>query len=381
MIKYRLGDIVYVISEREDNPGNCKYDKFVGLEHYTPGEVEIKNYGNTDLLISAMKVFCAGDILIARRNVYLKRASVVNFDGITSGDSIVLRAKDEILKRLLPFVLNTDNFWEYAEKFSDGTMSKRLSPKILLEYEFSLPDIKKQEKLAEILWAANDNKVAYKRLLSLTDDLVRSQFIEMFRSGNYPIVKTEDICDFITKGTTPPTDEIFEQFNIGYIPYIKVYNLSFSGQMLFDEQPQYVSEETHSGILARSKVYPNDVLMNIVGPPLGKFAIVPEAFPEWNINQAIAIFRAKEQVMPMFLLHALMQPDVLKPFLEKAVGIRQLNLSLQQCRELQIPLPPISEQNKFVDFVKQADKSKLELQQTISSLENTVKSLMKQYVG
>jgi type I restriction enzyme S subunit len=89
MIKYRLGDIVDVISEREDNPSNCKYDKFVGLEHYISGEVEIKNYGTTDLLASAMKVFNAGDILVARRNVYLKRASVVNFD--TNG-----------LKRVIP---------------------------------------------------------------------------------------------------------------------------------------------------------------------------------------------------------------------------------------------------------------------------------------
>ena len=129
--------------------------------------------------------------------------------------------------------------------------------------------------------------------------------------------------------------------------------------MFFDE-PQYIDRSVHEGKLARSKVYPNDVLMNIVGPPLGKFALVNNDFDEWNINQAIAIFRAKENIHPKFLLHALMQPDVLGPFLEQAQGVRQLNFSLEQCRNLEFPLPTMTEQIAFVAVVEQTDKSKFE---------------------
>ena len=180
----------------------------------------------------------------------------------------------------------------------------------------------------------------------------------MFKGGKYPIVKAADVCDFITKGTTPPSNEIYSKPFEDSIPYLKVYNLSFDGSMLFFEEPQYISRDTHEGKLARSKVYPNDVLMNIVGPPLGKFSLVNNDFPEWNINQAIAIFRARESILPKFLLHALMQPDVLKPFLDKAQGVRQLNFSLEQCRNLEFPLPPIPEQQEFVEFAEQSDKSK-----------------------
>ena len=228
MIKYRLGDIVDVISEREENPANCKYDRFVGLEHYISGEVEIKNYGNTDLLKSAMKIFKAGDILVARRNVYLRRASVVNFDGITSGDSIVLRTKDELLNRLLPFVLNTDIFWEYAEKFSDGTMSKRLSPKILLEYEFSLPGIKEQEQLAELLWAANDTKENYKKLLALTDKFVESEFIDMFGDPETNpkgwVIKSIGELTIVQTGATPSRKN--SDYYNGNIPWVKTGEIS-----------------------------------------------------------------------------------------------------------------------------------------------------------
>lgn len=78
LIKYKLGDVVKVRSERVDNPASCSYDKFVGLEHYVSGEIEIKKYGDTSLLKSAMKIFKAGDILVARRNVYLKEHQLLN---------------------------------------------------------------------------------------------------------------------------------------------------------------------------------------------------------------------------------------------------------------------------------------------------------------
>ena len=378
MAHYKMSDVVIEVNERENNPANSKYDRFVGLEHYVSGDVIIRNYGSTERLESTMKVFQAGDILVARRNVYLKRASTVDFGGLTSGDSIVLRAKDPELGRILPFVLNTDAFWDFADQYSDGTMSKRLSPKTLMTFEFDLPDGEELSKLADILWAANDTRESYQALLKHSDELVKSQFIELFKGERYPIVKAQDVCHFITKGTTPKADEIFAKPFEKCIPYLKVYNLSFDGSMLFFEEPQYIDRTIHESKLARSKVYPNDVLMNIVGPPLGKFALVNNDFPEWNINQAIAIFRAREAVHPQFLLYALMQPDVLGPFLDQAQGVRQLNFSLEQCRNLEFPLPPMNEQLNFVAFVEQLDKSKFELKQAIANTSELMKSLIQQ---
>lgn len=155
-----------------------------------------------------------------------------------------------------------------------------------------------------------------RHLLAKLDMLVKSRLIEMFGDKSYPIVKASEVCDFITKGTTPPAKDILSDESDETVPYLKVYNLSMTGELLFHQDPQYISKEIHEEKLARSKVYPNDVLMNIVGPPLGKFAFVTDEYPEWNINQAIAIFRAKERILPKFLLAALMQEKVLKPFID-----------------------------------------------------------------
>ena len=253
--------------------------------------------------------------------------------------------------------------------------------KDLKQIKLNIPALSEQNEIVMIL--DKIQQVLAHRIdeLSKLDDLIKARFVEMFEKGNHEIVKASEICDFITKGTTPTTGEIAEEYNDGKIPFLKVYNLSFTGEMLFENNPQYIPKETHDGKLARSKVYPNDVLMNIVGPPLGKFALVTDEFDEWNINQAIAIFRAKDRILPRFLLHALMQPKVLEPFIGQAVGIRQQNLSLEQCRSLQIPLPSLEEQQSFVEFAKQVDKSKVKVQKALDETQKLFDSLMQQYFG
>lgn len=242
-------------------------------------------------------------------------------------------------------------------------------------------DIDRQCEIVDVLDKFTQIIQQRNKEISALDELIKARFVEMFEKGNHEIVKASEICDFITKGTTPTTGEIAEEYNDGKIPFLKVYNLSFTGEMLFENNPQYIPKETHDGKLARSKVYPNDVLMNIVGPPLGKFALVTDEFDECNINQAIAIFRAKDRILPRFLLHALMQPKVLEPFIGQAVGIRQQNLSLEQCRSLQIPLPSLEEQQSFVEFAKQVDKSKVKVQKALDETQKLFDSLMQQYFG
>ena len=262
-----------------------------------------------------------------------------------------------------------------------GGVVNNLNSEMVRKVEVPVPSITEQIEIANLLDKANRLIEKRKQQLSALDDLIKARFIEMFGYGKYETVKASDVCDFITKGTTPPGDEIVEDYKEGLIPFLKVYNLSFSGELLFDTTPQYISREVHDGKLARSKVYPNDVLMNIVGPPLGKFSLVSDEFAEWNINQAIAIFRAKEQVLPRYLMAALMQPDVLRPFLEQAVGIRQLNLSLEQCRNLEFPLPSLEEQRVFVVFSAKIDKSKSVIQKSLDETQLLFDSLMQKYFG
>lgn len=162
-------------------------------------------------------------------------------------------------------------------------------------------------------------------------------------------IKARFLCHHITKGTTPK--QILE---IGAIPYLKVYNI-VNNKIDFSYKPQFVSFEIHNTFLERSKVYPNDVVMNIVGPPLGKVAIIPNDYKEWNINQALAIFRPIKYLLSEYVYIVLSCDSTLLPVLPDVKGIvGQSNISLEQCRNLLFPLPPLEEQAEIVRRVKLA---------------------------
>lgn len=163
-------------------------------------------------------------------------------------------------------------------------------------------------------------------------------------------VRAEEICEFITKGTTPPKDAMFE--GAGEIPYIKVYNLTFDGTLDFTTAPTYITKRVHEGDLKRSRCLPGDVLMNIVGPPLGKVSVVPESFDEWNINQAIARFRPVG-VQPAYLSICLRTPALIAHAASRAKATAgQFNLTLEICRDLPIALPNADEQTEIVRRVE-----------------------------
>ncbi|WP_075323502.1 restriction endonuclease subunit S [Acidithiobacillus albertensis] len=190
----------------------------------------------------------------------------------------------------------------------------------------------------------------------------------------------EQLCEFITKGTTPPKG--LDAGKAQTIPFLRVTNLTDEGRLDLTDRV-YVSEETHTGFLARSVVYPKDVLMNIVGPPLGQVSVVPNTFPEWNINQAIAIFRAVDGVMPEFVCAHLLSPIAQQWLKAKAkTTAGQTNLTLEVCRALPFPFPPQNEHQSLVLHLEetlavisvQAEAIEIALKQSAAQRQNILRA-------
>jgi len=159
--------------------------------------------------------------------------------------------------------------------------------------------------------------------------------------------RAEDICEKVQSGSTPRNNPFTET---GDIPYLKVYNI-VNQKIAFNYKRQFISNDIHEEKLGRSKVFPNDILMNIVGPPLGKIAIVSSEYPEWNINQALTLFRTNEEILlSKFLFYFLNEGSSIKSIhgdLKGTVG--QVNISLSQCRNFAIPCPSLPEQKRIVE--------------------------------
>ena len=234
-----------------------------------------------------------------------------------------------------------------------GTAQPQITRQNLKDFQIVICDLDDQQKIVSQI------EESLSQLNNAVETLNKTkQQLEIYRQAvlrkcfdcGYETRKLKELCFFITKGTTPAKKELFSGH--GEIPFVKVYNLTFSNKLDFSIDPTFVSNATHKGFLKRSITYPGDVLMNIVGPPMGKVSIVPHDYPEWNINQAIARFRCGEKLNNKFLAYYLGFSDTIKKLKSKSKATAgQFNLTLEICREIEIPLPNIEEQQRIANEI------------------------------
>ena len=166
---------------------------------------------------------------------------------------------------------------------------------------------------------------------------------------NWEWVRLGDVA-YIASGSTPSKDSFVESG----VPYLKMYNLR-NQKIDFDFKPQYIKREIHEGKLARSMAKPGDVIMNIVGPPLGKVALIPDSLPECNFNQAAVMIRTHycANLMNQYIRYFLLQMDEINAINTKGTA-GQENISLTQTQNMRLPLPPLAEQRRIVAKIEEA---------------------------
>ncbi|GAL80010.1 type I restriction-modification system specificity subunit S [Algibacter lectus] len=157
--------------------------------------------------------------------------------------------------------------------------------------------------------------------------------------------RMQDLCPNISSGSTPPKP----YFKDEGVPYLKVYNIR-NQKIDFEYRKQFVDSEYHSTKLKRSILKPGDVIMNIVGPPLGKVAIIPNDFPEWNCNQAISFFKPLDRRLNTWIYTFLLAGTFLDR-IELIGTAGQDNISVTKSKTIMLPLPPLEEQKAIVKKV------------------------------
>lgn len=147
-----LGEVVQEITNHERDPESQGLERYVGLDHLDPGDPRVRRWGLISEGVTFTKVFSAGQILFGKRRVYQKKVGVPDFDGICSGDIIVLDTKDKRLSReFLALLVQTDAFFAHAEKTSSGSLSPRTKFRELSHFEFPLPPLQQQRELVELM--------------------------------------------------------------------------------------------------------------------------------------------------------------------------------------------------------------------------------------
>jgi len=383
MSRVKLGDVAEEV--RETYQGTMENPAIVGLEHLIPGEFRLKNWDSeSDPNTTFTKAFHKGQVLFGRRRAYLKKAAVAPVDGVCSGDITVISAKqDKILPELLPFVIQNDDFFEYAVGNSAGSLSPRVKWDRLREYEFNLPDRDSQKKLATLLWNFVDTKEAYQDLIQQTDELVKSQFIEMFgdpfdNPNGYqlqPLSEVASIVSGITKGRKTKSNVLIQ------VPYMSTANVKDGHVDWSDVKKIEATPEE----IQQYNLMPDDILMTEGGDPdkVGR-GCMPGSTPVNCIYQN-HIFRVRlnqSKVMAPYFARYITLPRVRAYFLQcskQTTGIASINK--KQLGELPVMFPDIDQQNEYIAFADQSDKSKFELNEAIKDLDAMYKRIVKENLG
>ena len=272
-----------------------------------------------------------------------------------------------------------DKVPEIIKRFRQSVLADAVSGKLTEDWREKNARIDRSEILNQIRkerksWWTQSKQTKYSEPARLSNSQVPFQL-----PSSWGWMRAEEACQFITKGTTPSKDKMFSRS--GDIPFVKVYNLTFTGKLDFSIEPTFISAETNIKELRRSQIFPGDVLMNIVGPPLGKISIVPEKFPIWNMNQAIAVFRPMQSLLNRYLAFYLSFTKTIEMSVRKSKATaEQSNLTLQICRDLPIPIPTFDEQIVIVSRIDAlfsvADQIEERVENSIYRVKNLTSSIL-----
>ncbi len=374
--RVKLSDVAEEYSVRIDNPSESEFDFFIGSDCIGQYDFRIHKRSDASAITSTQKGFSAGDYLLVRRSLYgsdfRERAPRADFDGVCSADIITIREKEGIIANgFLIYVLYQKKLWDFIVSNSNGGLTRRIKWKQLAEYEFDLPSIEEQKIIAEKLWAAYRLKESYKKLLAATEEMVKSQFIEMFGD---PMVNNKQWPDYsgisevtqIVLGSTPNSKE--PSYWDGDIRWITPAEMTDQSYYIYDTVRHLTAKGRDAANLT---MLPEGTVLFSTRAPIGKVAIVGK---EMCCNQGFKNFICSEKLNNVFLYYTLkLKKDYLCSL---GTGTTFKELSKRTVESLKIAVPPIELQNQFETIYNQADKSGFELRKSIESIDKVIKSLI-----
>jgi len=295
-----------------------------------------------------------------------------------------LRIKDGVAldKAFLFNLLNSDYFEQQCIAASKGVAQKNMSTEWLKEYEFPMFSLEQQKAIASVLDKVTELIALRKEQLAKLDQLVKARFVEMFvntdEAVNWPQSSIQAVSTDMRTGPFGSALHHDEFVDSG----VFVLGIDNAVENKFSyNRMRYITEEKYQQ-LKRYTVYPGDVIITIMGT-VGRSAVIPDDIPKAiNTKHLACITPNSELIDSTFLASAFqMHPTIRVQLQNQCKGAIMDGLNLTIIKGLRFALPPIALQKQFCTFVKQTDKSKLAVQQSLDKLETLKKALMQKYFG
>lgn len=372
-MKYKFEDIA-INSTAKKLPEPSDNEHYIGLEHLDSSNLYVTRWGAETAPIGEKLLMKKGDVLFGKRRAYQKKVGIAPFDGIFSAHGMVLRPKEDVIcKSFFPFFISSDYFLNEAIRISVGGLSPTINWKDLRVLEFELPSLEEQRVLADKLWAAYEVKESYKNLLAQTDKLLHAQFQKMFGAEtNTPHEKLEKLCKtFIDGDWIESKDQSAEGVRL-----VQTGNVGNGEYLDKLDKAHHITESTFERLHC-TEIFAGDILISRLPDPIGRACIIPKGLGKAITAVDCTIIRLKEnRILPKYFIAATNSTayqDKVRSFI---TGTTRARISRGNLATIEIPVPPIEQQNKFATVAEQAEQTKASLNKGIEAIEAVIRSLI-----
>ncbi|MER7335988.1 MULTISPECIES: restriction endonuclease subunit S [unclassified Micromonospora] len=348
-----LGDVIRHVTDRVD-PETSGLERFLAGEHIPSNSLHIKEWGvigRDPIGPMFYKRFRPGHVLYVSRRSYLRKTAVPEFEGITGEKTFVLETRDQtvLLQEFMPFLLSAEAFHSYAVANSRGSVNPYINWTDLANYQFDLPPLQEQVRLAELLWAVERNRLALVeagRALASAESIWTRDAITGL-DWSLPLVEAVSNDRPLCYGVVQPGVEA--ERGVGLVRVMDLESGNPSRRDLKRISPEVDLQ------YRRSKIVAGDVLVSIVGT-IGRTWVVTDEFEGCNIARALARISPNSKVMlPDFLAWVLSSDRLQSTLLSAAFESARKTLNLSVLSNVLLPRISVLEQkallNRRADFL------------------------------
>jgi type I restriction enzyme S subunit len=372
--RVRFGDVVRLNKETCKDPEAEGIERVIGLEHLEPGDLRVRSWADVADGTTFSNRVRPGQVLFGKRRAYQRKVAVADFDAICSGDIYVFETADhtQLLQELLPFLCQTDSFFEYAVGTSAGSLSPRTNWKSLAQYEFILPPLPEQRRLVQLLEALRlvaNHYISAKAKL----DLAISACVEnsLFKLQSFfreePAV---NLLDRLTVGIVVKPSDWYTSDGSG-IPALRSLNVR-PGELHFDDLVR-ISLDGHVAH-KKSQLLPGDVVVVRTGRP-GEAAVVPEGAEPLNCIDLI-VTTPGDKLNPHYFALFLNSATGRRSFSAGAAGTAQQHFNVGAFKRIRLPLPPLDIQIETANKIERLVSARSALTGRIARLKMLMQSTL-----
>ncbi|MBU9762244.1 hypothetical protein FR943_00015 [Mycobacterium sp. TNTM28] len=345
-----FGDVVRNVNQTVRNIDEAGTDQIIAMEHMDPGELKISRWGSTEDGTTFTRRVKPGQTLFGKRRAYQRKVACAEFEAICSGDIYTFEADEaQMVGEFLPFLVQSNEFFDHALGTSAGSLSPRTNWRDLANFEFDLPPLDEQRRIADLLWAVERERRSLMALLRELDCIRSVVRNELFEGLSAATMRFDAVCMIGSQNGLA----LKKSQRAGEVPMVNMGEM-FRGEVISaDGDYERVVAPDESFLLAQG-----DLLFarrSIVFEGAGACCLVPELDEPYTFESSVIRSRVALDVAdPSFVLHFFRSDrgrDLMSSIVRRGPvsGIAGTDL-----RGLKLPVPDRTVQAVVVDTIDRA---------------------------